>query len=120
MGNENTNGCSKLIMAVLQGEDSTDTIAELNKHGFFVTVLSSTGGFLKKKSSTIMIGVEESRLDEVMALLKQFAGKRTQTLYLSTSAVHGVQASMMPLTPVETEMGGVTTFVMNLEKIDKF
>ncbi len=120
MGNEQTNNCSKLIMAVLQGEDSTETIAELNKHGFFVTILSSTGGFLKKKSSTIMIGVEEDKMDEVMGLLKEHAGRRTQTVYLNTSAVHGVQAAMIPLSAVEIEMGGVTTFVMNLEKIDKF
>lgn len=114
------NETSKLIMAVLQGEDSADTIEVLNKNGFFVTILSSTGGFLKKKSSTIMIGVEEERMPLVMNLLKEHAGRRMETLYLTTAAVHGVQASMMPLTPMETEVGGVTTFVMNLEQIDKF
>ncbi len=120
MSNDTTNNCSKLIMAVLQGDDCSETIAELNKQGFFVTILSSTGGFLKKKSSTIMIGVEEEKLAQVMTILKEQAGRRTQTVYLNTSAVHGVQAAMMPLSAVETEVGGVTTFVMNLEKIDKF
>ena len=50
----------KLILAVLQGDDYADTVDELNRGGFFATVLSSTGGFLKKKSMTLMIGVETS------------------------------------------------------------
>ena len=41
---------SKLVLAVLQGSDSDNTIRNLNERGFMVTVLSSTGGFLKKKS----------------------------------------------------------------------
>ena len=55
---------SKLVLAVLQGSDSDNTIRNLNERGFMVTVLSSTGGFLKKKSTTVMIGVEEDRLEE--------------------------------------------------------
>ena len=35
----------KLILAVLQGDDYADTVDELNRGGFFATVLSSTGGF---------------------------------------------------------------------------
>ena len=47
---------SKLVLAVLQGSDSDNTIRNLNERGFMVTVLSSTGGFLKKKSTTRRIG----------------------------------------------------------------
>lgn len=63
----------KLVLAILQGEDYEDTVYELNQNGFFVTMLSSTGGFLKKHSTTIMIGVEEPRLDEVLDILKRRA-----------------------------------------------
>ena len=33
---------SKLVLAVLQGSDSDNTIRNLNERGFMVTVLSST------------------------------------------------------------------------------
>ena len=46
----------KLIVAVLRKEDEADTIAELNKKGFFVTELATTGGFLKEKNTTLLIG----------------------------------------------------------------
>ena len=67
---------SKLVLAVLQGSDSDNTIRNLNERGFMVTVLSSTGGFLKKKSTTVMIGVEEDRLEEALDVLQKYAGHR--------------------------------------------
>ena len=42
----------KLLLAVIQGDDYPDTVDDLNRSGFFATVLSSTGGFLKKRSMT--------------------------------------------------------------------
>ena len=45
----------KLIVAVLRKEDEADTIAELNKKGFFVTELATTGGFLKEKNTTLLM-----------------------------------------------------------------
>lgn len=44
-----TNTHSKLIMAVVQEDDYDATVSQLNKNGFFVTMLSSTGGFWKKR-----------------------------------------------------------------------
>ena len=52
---EKTGG--KLIFAVLQGDDYSETVYALNQHGISVTMLNSTGGFLKKRSVTVMIGV---------------------------------------------------------------
>ena len=54
---------NKLILAVLQGDDYADTVSELTHNGFFVTLLNTTGGFLRKKSTTVMIGVSNERLN---------------------------------------------------------
>ena len=56
---------NKMIIAILSGDDSADTISELNKNGFYVTVLSTSGGFLKRKSVTLLIGTEEENVDKV-------------------------------------------------------
>ena len=82
---------SKLVLAVLQGSDSDNTIRNLNERGFMVTVLSSTGGFLKKKSMTLMIGVEETRLQGALDILKQCAGRRQQMTYSDLSMSAGVR-----------------------------
>ena len=48
----------KLILAVLQGDDYHEVVYQLNQNGYYATLLHSSGGFLKKRSMTIMIGVE--------------------------------------------------------------
>ena len=52
----------KMILASLQGDDYHDAVHSLNEHGFYATVLNSSGGFLKKRSVTLMIGLESARL----------------------------------------------------------
>lgn len=90
---------SKLILAVLQGEDYGDVVRQLNENGIFVTILHSTGGFLRKRSVTIMIGVEEAKLEQVLDLLKETAGRRTVTLYQNPGSMpppHGSRRCLPP------------------------
>ena len=110
---------SKLVLAVLQGSDSDNTIRNLNERGFMVTVLSSTGGFLKKKSTTVMIGVEEERLEEALDILQKFAGRRKETVYQSVAMPHG-EVSTVPPIAMEAMAGGAAVFILNLEDIRKF
>ena len=39
-----TEARNKLVLAILQGDDYADTVSELTHHGFFVTLLNTTGG----------------------------------------------------------------------------
>ena len=107
---------SKLILAVLQGEDYGDVVRQLNENGIFVTILHSTGGFLRKRSVTIMIGVEEAKLEQVLDLLKETAGRRTVTLYQNPGSMPPPFAS----TPMEVCQGGVAVFVLDLERLEKY
>ena len=49
----------KLIIAIVNSDDSTIVQASLTKEGYFVTKLSTTGGFLKKGNTTFFIGTDE-------------------------------------------------------------
>ena len=51
----------KLILSIIQSADEADTVQELNKHGYFVTKLSTTGGFLKAKNTTLLIGTDDEK-----------------------------------------------------------
>lgn len=103
----------KLVIAVLQGDDYPDVVKDLNDHGYYVTLLNSSGGFLKKKSKTIMIGVEDEKLDEVKKILKTHAGERLVTSFNQA----GVG---MPVVPVKLPAGGIVFFVINVESSHKY
>ena len=108
----------KLILAIIQSADEADTVQELNAHGFFVTKLSTTGGFLKAKNTTLLIGTEDEKVDGVIETLRKFAGHRMQL-----SPVTG--ADMRIFSPsgahmAEVPVGGGVVFVVDIDKAEKF
>ncbi len=60
----------KLIIAIIQEEDTTNVSQALLDAGFRVTKIASTGGFLRRGSATILIGVEDERLEEALDLIR--------------------------------------------------
>ena len=110
----------KLILAVIQGDDYPETVDDLNRNGFFATVLSSTGGFLKKRSITLMIGVEEHRVQAVLDILRHCAGHRQQMTYSNMSMSAAGPNPSMPMIPVQMSVGGAVVFIMDLDDIQKY
>ena len=52
----------KLIFTIVHDDDSSRVMGALNKEGYRITKLSSTGGFLRSGNTTLMCGVEEHQL----------------------------------------------------------
>lgn len=115
---------NKMILAIVRGGDRYDTVSELNKNGFYVTVLSTTGGFLRQKSTTLLICTDENKIDQVMDILKKVAGKRMEPVYHAAYACSDYcmmpSAVMTPPIATEQEVGGVVTIVMDVQRMEKF
>ena len=99
-------------------------IEDLNAKGFYATVLHSTGGFLKKKSVTLMIGVNHDHLEEALAILKQY-GDRTEMQYQSTATFGSTgipSAALSSITPIKVPVhcGGVVLFVIDVQQNERY
>lgn len=105
-----------MIMAVLPGGNANSTVRDLAKQGFYCTMLSSTGGFLKKKNVTLLIGVERARVDTVLRILENHAKKRVETTFVTLPDVTDITSP----TPVKVETGGTVAFVMDVLSCVKF
>lgn len=101
-----------MSLAILQGDDYPDTVSDLEEHGIYCTLLNSSGGFLKKKSVTVMIGVSHEKLDTVLEILKKHARSRMETEFVSG----GVGLAI----PTQKPKGGTVVFVMNVESFVKY
>ena len=64
----------KLIYAIIRYDNEDDVTTSLTKHKFSVTRLSTTGGFLKKGNTTLMIVTEAERVDEAVDIIKKECG----------------------------------------------
>ena len=60
----------KLIIAILSDEDSEVVSQALISNGFRVTRIASTGGFLRRGSTTMMIGLDDDRVDQAIEVVR--------------------------------------------------
>ncbi|NLJ95185.1 MAG: hypothetical protein GX326_06835 [Clostridiaceae bacterium] len=107
----------KLIFAIVNDEDSTRLISELNKENFRVTRLSSTGGFLRSGNTTLLIGVEVSELEFVLEIIRKNSSSRKVSIQTNT-AMSEMGTTFMPF-PVEVNVGGATVFVVDVEHFER-
>lgn len=63
----------KLIIAVIQNEAADGVVDALLEAEFRATRLASTGGFLRRGNTTLMVGADEDQVDTVMNLIRQHA-----------------------------------------------
>ncbi len=117
MKNTKNENCDKLIIAILQNDDYREVVENLNGNGFYVTVLQSSGGFLRKMNATIMIGVNHEYLDEALGLLKQY-GRRTEMQYEPA----GMPVSPLTMSSVQVpiQCGGVVIFVLDVAQNERY
>ena len=110
----------KLILAIVQKDDEAETIEELNKKHFFVTRLSTTGGFLKGKNATLLIGTDESQVDKALAIIKKKAGSRKTIHYTTPQMESGAVPNINMSAPLDVDTGGATVFVIDMDQFHKF
>ncbi|TFZ41408.1 hypothetical protein E4100_02195 [Soehngenia longivitae] len=103
----------KLIIAIVQDQDAPSLIEELMDKDFRVTKLASTGGFLKAGNTTLLSGVEDDKVDEVLKIIEDNCKTRDITTSLLTVTMPG--DTYMPY-PLEVRVGGATVFIVEVEK----
>ncbi|MBE6082086.1 MULTISPECIES: cyclic-di-AMP receptor [Tissierellales] len=103
----------KLIIAIVQDQDVVTLIDELTEKNFRVTKLSSTGGFLKSGNTTLLIGVENEKTQEVLKVIEYSCKTREITTSLLTMSMPG--ESYIPY-PMQVKIGGATVFVVDVEQ----
>lgn len=69
----------KLIIGVIQDEYINKLLRLLMDKQVRTTKLASTGGFLKAGSTTLLMGVEEEKKEEVIDLIKSVCGTSKKT-----------------------------------------
>lgn len=105
----------KLVMAIINADDSHTVISELTQGGFSVTRLATTGGFLKTGNTTIIVGVESDKVEQVLGIINEHSHSRKQMIPSTSELGMG----FFPSVPVEIAVGGATVFVMDVERFEK-
>lgn len=103
----------KLIICIVQDQDSGSLIDDLTEKEYRVTKLSSTGGFLKAGNTTLLIGVDEDQVQTVLNIIEENCKTREITTSLLTVTMPG--DTYIPF-PLEVKVGGATVFILDVDQ----
>jgi CPA1 family monovalent cation:H+ antiporter len=104
----------RLMAAVIQLQDYENAVNALNESGFFITHLSSTGGFLGRRNITLLIGMGEDQEELAIRALNQSCRRRVE--YIATP-LEGAPFHLPLSTPIN--VGGATVFTIPVERYEE-
>lgn len=107
----------KLIIAIVNNEDSAVVAAALTKEGFAVTKLSTTGGFLMVGNTTFLIGTEDDRVSLAKSIISKHSMTRTHQAATTDSFGRGFAEGALA---GDVTVGGATVFVLDVVDTEKY
>ncbi len=107
----------KLILAIVQEKDSRRLIEALVAAEFQATMLASTGGFLREGNATVLIGTDENKVEDVLAIVQKTCHVREQLVSPLPPVVEPVDSYISY--PVKVQVGGAIVFVLDISRMVK-
>jgi uncharacterized protein YaaQ len=105
----------ELLIVVVQGQDADMAIESLTDKGFGVTKLPSVGGFLGRKSATLLIGVTAENSAEAVEILNRNCRKRVAFIAVP------MENSPLPMpAPTPITIGGASIFSLDIDQYEEF
>ena len=78
----------KLLIAIVNDTDYDKIAHQLTEAQFRVTCIASTGGFFRRGSSTLLIGLDEDKINQAVEIIKEYstssegAGSHKATIFV--------------------------------------
>ncbi len=104
----------KLVITVVEDNDVAFLMEALVENGFQATKLASTGGFLLQGNTTLLIGVQDDRLEQVLDIIRSTCAPRKKIIPQITPELPTAIG-----VPIEVEAGGAIVFVVDVAQFWK-
>ena len=93
----------KMVMCIIHREDMEELTRILNQDGYRVTRMTTTGGFLRQGNVSLMIGVDETQVEDVLTLIRENTHRRSRRGWWARPGKH--------------QEGAATVFVLDMEQV---
>ena len=107
----------KLVIAIVQDEDTDALTQALIAAGHRFTKVSTTGSFLRTGNTSLLIGIEDAQVPSVMNILRRTCRRRTQIAVPYSPALEPGLLYMPE--NFEVEVGGAVVFVANVARFER-
>lgn len=91
---------------------------ELIQAGYKFTAIPSLGGYLSEGNTTLLVGVDDADVPNVLSIFQSHCQSREQVV--SVSPVESGPQGVFLASPVKVPVGGAVVFVLNVEQFERF
>lgn len=105
----------KMLTAIVQTKDSADVGQALSEAGIDFTKMATSGGFLRSGNTTLLIGIEDERVDEAIEIIRQNCRRRLE----KTPTMMTTATPMAVSHVAEVSVGGAIVFVSDVERFER-
>jgi len=106
---------NRLLTVIVQSQDARGAEKALRKLNLEATELASTGAFLSRRNTTLIIGLAEEQVQAAIEAIHNTCKQRIE--YISTP-LESVPLPNPVATPVT--VGGATVFTFEVEQYEEF
>jgi len=107
----------KLVLAIVHSDDAGGLVNKLVEKDYRATRINTAGGFLKESNATILVGVEDTQVEDVLAIVRNSCQSRTQ--YVNPMPPIMEPGEFYMPYPVEVQVGGATVFVLDVARYER-
>ena len=107
----------KLVVAIVQDEDTSSLTDALVTAGHRFTKVSTTGSFLRTGNTSLLVGVADDQVQSVMSILRRTCRRRTQVAVPYSPALEPGLLYMPE--NFEVEVGGAVVFVIDVARFER-
>ena len=107
----------KLVIAIINHDDANTVTNHLTKQGFSSTKLATTGGFLRDGNTTLLMGVDDEKLEKALEIIRRNCAQRMQKVPALPPTE--IAASVYHTYPAEVMVGGAIVFVSDVLHFEK-
>jgi len=107
------------LAIIIANRDIERTLTQkLLAEKFVLTRIGSSGGFLRKKNITLLLGLTKERVEQLLALVRAVATEKSQLISAEGETPLATEAGVpeVPLGATPLRVGGATIFILAVQK----
>jgi uncharacterized protein YaaQ len=106
----------KLVVAVVQDYDAARLVKAIIEAGLRVTLLASTGGFLRAGNTTLLSGVEDEQVGALLEIIAGNCEERVEMLHFGDEPDFPI---WYPPDVAEVTVGGANVFILEMVRFEQ-
>jgi uncharacterized protein YaaQ len=106
----------KFLIAIVQDYDCDRMLRAVTAGGFRATRISSTGGFLRTGNTTVLMGIEDEKVERCISLIRHSCQSRSEVKVDASAAEY---MELFPAGVHEVMVGGAVIFVLPVARYEQ-